>query len=479
MIYKHPTITTDDLPNECLYEIFKYLNLRDVISCRTVSKRFKSISDLIKFKQLIVCDIIGELKNMWFQDKSRPINYMNAINFQTFQRVQTFRSSFNLKHTLERLHIRKYDGKSFELPNLAGFNNLQELDIDSRISNVHLTLELPKLRMFRLTRMHRELDQYLHLKTPTKLEILNSECLRQLEIDHPESIKQLKTYWVVEEELTQLAAMKNLEYLQIRGLSMKIIQLKDILSVFKNLKYLQFDNFYDVYNVYLKDYLKNVLVQKDALKRPNFKLYLEGVELIDSRMVDEYYSSETIPDFQMQNINLLNGDLSSIKLINFQSIFNSTVVDNRISTNYASRLYNIRQLDANGKVNVEHLIWLLKKLDYLEVLLLFKTELSQTFFDHTFPDICPNLIRLRMIGHLNLIKQINFLEKFGLLLYFYLDDETVYCFVARDHPDHKFGIKLGISGEEEEPVCRDLNELFAHYSRLKADEMTLVSRKNL
>ena len=467
MIYKHPTITTDDLPNECLYEIFKYLNLQDVINCRTVSKRFKSISDIIKFRQLIVCDIIGELKSMWFADKSRPINYMNAINFQTF------RSSFNLKDSLERLHIRRYGHNYFKLSNLAGFNNLQELDIDCQIHNVHLTLELPKLRMLRLTKIYDEFD--LHLKAPTKLEILDSEYLHQLEIDHPESIKQLRICRIDEEELPQLAAMKNLEYLQIREVSIKIIQLEDILSVFKNLKHLQFDNSH-VSNVYMRDYLKNVLV--DALQRPNFKLYLEGVELVDSRKVDEYYSSETIQDFLMQNINLLNGDLSNIDRIYFNSLFNSTV-NNRILTNYVSKLCNIREVKANGKVNVEYLIWLLKKLDHLEELGLDQTELSQTFFDHTLPDICPNLVRLSIRSRSNLIKQINFLEKFGLLLYFYLSDEIVYCSVERNHPDHKFNIKLVIYGEARKPAIFDLNELFVRYSRLRADKMTPVSRKNL
>ena len=467
MIYKHhPTITTDDLPNECLYEIFKYLNLQDVINCRTVSKRFKSISDLIKFRQLIVSDIIGELKSMWFADKSRPINYMNAINFQIFQ---TFRSSFNLKHTLERLHIRKYADKNFELPNLAGFNNLQELEIDSRINNVHLTLELPKLKMFRLARMHNGF--HLHLKTPTKLEILDFICLTQLEIDHPESIKQLKTFWIDEEELPKLAAMKNLECLHTGEAAFGTDLLRGILSFFKNLKHLQFDLLGDKEEI--SNFFKHVLVQKDALQRPNFKLYLGGVELIDSRKVDEYFLRESVQHFQMQNIDLLNGDLSNIKVIFFDYLFKSTV-DNRISTNYVSKLYNIRQVEADNKVNVEYLIWLLKKSDYLEVLSLFGTELNQTFFDHTLPDICPNLIRLKIGSSLNLVKQINFAEKFGFLLYFSFDDEIGDFTIWRDHPDHKFDTRFylnpNLRGRTKE--CRrnglDLNELFIHYYELRA-----------
>ena len=470
----HPTISTDDLPNECLYKIFNYLNLRDVISCRTVSKRFKSISDLIKFRQLIVCDIIDERKDMWFTDKSRPINYMNAINFQTF------RSSFNLKHSLERLHIRKYGDKDFKLPNLAGFNNLQELEIACALSNGHLILELPKLRMLRLIERYNRLKA--HLKTPTKLEMLECESVSELKIDHPESIKQLRTYRIDEGELHQLAAMENLEFLQICQADFDSVRLRGhlarILSFLENLKHLQFE-IDSGEEAEIRDCLKHVLVKKDALQRPNFKLYLHGVELINGRKIDEYYSSDNIQHFQMKNINLLNGDLSNIKEIYLHPIF---TLHNRITTNLISKLYNLRKviatLSTSDKADVQYLIGLLEKLSNLEELTLFGSKFSQTFF-YTLPGICPKLIQLTISGS---IGQINFVANFEYLLHLQLYDVAGNFSICRDHPDHKFDSCFIFTSKHSKNKAScdrsdlDLNQLFAHYSRLRTDEMELMKR---
>ena len=522
--------TIDDLPDEMFCEIFKYLNPTALLNCRQTNRRWKSISDITRVRQVIISNQIDEFRELWFHNVQRPINYMDAISFHTFRSSARL---FNLKQNLLKLHIGYAFGAShfsrsldFDYSILNDFVNLQELDLLlQRSQKVDQMLDLPNLKRFRLQFLQISASLHrVHLIAP-KLVLLNCN-LSMIIIQYPTSIKQCWTDGIRHSGFNyyfQLNAMENLECLRFSDPFVDYANLEGVLSDFPKLKELHLNlssgMTYSNREV-MKDDLLNILREKLVLERDEFKLWLLGVELTNEEMIElfflnklgegklDYLSSEVDLAFQTEHYVHLNGDLSAYQKANYNRLID--LVGGQIPADYLSKFAYIRYVQVNDQVtNPQHLTWFLGRLNYLKSLNLTNTSLSQPFYDD-LPAVC-NLSDV-FISESNpeLSIDFNFILKFKLLEHFHTnrsyeqlfdlaissfnnlkhlklfefnnDQDQVY--ISRNYESRKFYFNYKLNACEFKRLNLvnfrktklDLDELITFYNQLKDDEF---SPKNL
>ena len=384
--------TIDDLPNEILYELLKYLNLPDLINCRLTNKRWKSISDITKVRQLIISDRIDEFKDLWFDNSKRPINYKDAVSFDTFR---SYIRLFNLKQNLLELHVNyviysKMMGKwilEFDLSIFNGFVHLRELDL--RFENIPVneqtSLNLPNLIRFKLE-LIKMCKSSVDLIAP-KLEHLYCD-LNVIDVRHPESIRRFTSIRICDDssfDFHKITKMKNLEFLLIDSSFHRYRSFKD-LSNLPNLKELHLDLFdlsIDYHREDIKDDLLYFLRQKLIFGRDELTIWLLGVELTNEEMLEQYFSNSEMDhvNFQIKHYgDLFNNNVSDFYDAHYNKLIG--LFGGQIPVDYISKFSCIRSVYVKDQVtNQQHLIWFLSGLNYLQELCLNNTSFNQSFYD--------------------------------------------------------------------------------------------------
>lgn len=266
--------------------IFEMLNLKDLARLRCTSKRFRSICEIVRVRELLICDEIDkshETPSFWFQS-NRAIHIEDAIRFDTFAREfdPFYSDKLRLQTNLKRLHFG-YDCEylNFDFRLLDLFVGLEQLEIRRPILGCQ-KLSCPNLRTLLVSSIDSWIYFGLRVACP-KLEALRAEDLQIVQVELKQSIRHLEICY---EEVEELAGFKWLQCLVIDYPLLELFGDEEALHLdLSNFVALQklnicigpcsFDDRYQQFGVALKSILK----QKETLRRADLKICLDGIEL--------------------------------------------------------------------------------------------------------------------------------------------------------------------------------------------------------
>ena len=249
---------------------------------------------------------------------------------------------------------------------------LEQLEIECD-SFYNLTLTLPNLKTFKI--VAREfLYQRFKVKTP-KLEALDCDDISVIELDQPETIKHLRTK-VYDSELEKLI---NLEVLECGGI--ESIN-KEILSILSNLKVLLlYERDFDYFGIEPpRNLVRNmsfIMKQKLVLRRTELKVYFQGVQLTGNNL-DDIDLGISNTQFQVENYDNLYSSLYFIDYVNYSDL---TRLMKPIPNDYFNKFFQILSVEVTTKVNKDHFIWFMSKLNFVQSLFLKNASLDQSMID--------------------------------------------------------------------------------------------------
>lgn len=369
------------LPLEMYLEIFSLLNLKDVLTCKLVSKRWYQIVNYLKVNRLVVSARLN----------GYPYPYPNEVQ------PALFSAQFD-KRILERLKYLKiaFDDKlcKFELTKLSRFQQLIELEIDCSPTGSH-TLSLPSLRRFALVQYNYFAS--LSIEAPRLTSLCYHGPAHLLDLKHSESVTSLCAHFYG----SALEPFQNVEYLE--GSSAGIL-ITDTLSILPKLKRLAFANrFESIYESFefgienydqIKSLLGRLLRQRRALGKHQLKIFFVGLELVDGKAIDEYGFEMNEEQFYLKNYPLLAENCNFIFKVNYTNL----MAAGRLPTNYFAKFANLQSVETSGRIaDPDHFFWFLKQINrQLAVLSLKNSGLDQAGFFDQLPAICGSLTNLQI-----------------------------------------------------------------------------------
>lgn len=195
-----------------------------------------------------------------------------------------------------------------------------------------------------------------------------------IQISDPNTIDHLEVFFCSE----TAHLLKNVQFLKVDSESLPNENF-NILSVYPKLKTLVSDQFdFQRGGDHIASSLRHLVAQK--IKKPELKIYFQSVELIHSGKIEEYESSGSILAFQINNYNLLCGNISRVDPLDYSELMR--LVEGALPDDFYKKYFNIESVRVSGEVkSQDHLVRFLKNFNYLNILDLENTVLDQTFFD--------------------------------------------------------------------------------------------------
>ncbi|KAG4065338.1 hypothetical protein HA402_012780 [Bradysia odoriphaga] len=332
------------------------------------------ICDEVPITELIIWNIsssYGSRKDYW-QFTNEPFSYTNLIDFNYENKtghLWTFRLA-----KLKRLY---YHGG---VENPCFWNRLNDLS-----QLVHLRLEMNEfyfnaLRIIQLDLPNLERleigegysDQCeLHLNTP-KLSMLKCYEFEAIRIADPTTIEHLELVRY-SEAADQLV---NLQYLKVNW---KAIRHRKIWSIFGKLQTLVCNSFdYDDPD----DFDSSMQAVRDLflIKEPHQKIYFQSVELVYRNTINEYETSKNILAFQISNYGSLCANISHHGPLDYNELMRLT--NGNLPVDFFQKYFNVRSVKVVGEVtNPDHLLWFLKRFEYLNRLEIDSSSISQEVYN--------------------------------------------------------------------------------------------------
>lgn len=420
----------DLLPIEIVCLIIKKLDLNDILSCRLVNKKWSQIvNEHIKISSLAIKD-----KECQFEEERYLLDrefFKNSYQFNT-RNEEFFQSAFimtvlkNLKHLYIQLPSI-YNESDFNLAkNLNNFTKLESLKIDQLTTSAQsATIKLPNLKTL-------SIDLYdgptLKLDLPKLEKLVNNCFLKKFEFKNYDTITELTT------ELYEdcLPKYKNLEKFYCEFLTndedYELNNLpKDILSLLPKLKELHCSR------LVKKNVIAGVLSSKNKLRRQNFKLFFNGLEIECLNQLETYttyfeegyeFLSDAKENFEilLDNFSKLSNFNQYVSDVNYTSICKK--FKNGINSEFFKKFVSIRNVVVDKPIeNVNHFVNFLKECKILSSLELNNAALDQSFYDN-LAIYCPSVSHLKIRDE----KPINsdFLLKFNKMFSFSINQNATF-----------------------------------------------------
>lgn len=381
-----------------IHHIFRRIGIDDLINCRLVCKKFKFVVEQKKVDELILTNE----KHDWFYSKKT----VNPYCVVPFGKVLFAGWIFKFEQNLKRLRI-EFKGANFALYFINSLLRLEELDIWFHLNHGLFTFVLPNLLVLRVLEASGD-DLYLPMtlafKTP-KLEAIQCADLACLQIEDPLTVRYYQGQ-IYDEEIEKF---KNLEYLCLDNAD--YID-RNVLTTFSSLKELRLywsclgydwncEDDADAMNV-----VADILKQKLVLRRIDFRLYLQGVEIRDKNLfIDNTYLNDQ--DFQLQNYALFDQACTFCDdpAVDYCALLK---LKSEIPGDFFTKFPHITKVKAKESIaDGDQLIWFLKNVgDQLSSLHLKNTTLSQAFYDQ--------LPQLTNLGTLKISEETEINYKFAL-----------------------------------------------------------------
>ncbi|XP_037052509.1 uncharacterized protein LOC119086039 isoform X2 [Bradysia coprophila] len=230
-------------------------------------------------------------------------------------------------------------------------------------------LNLPNLERLEIGKGMRSKCE-LHLNTP-KLSILKCFEFEAIHLADPTTIQHLELVRYTE-TADQLV---NLEYLKVNW---KTIRHRKVWSVFGELRTLvcnSFDNDPDDFDASMQ-----AVWDLFHQKKPHQKIYFQSVELVYRSTINEYGASRNILAFQISNYGSLCANISHHGPLDYNELMQLT--NGNLPVDFFQKYFNVRSVKVVGEVNKpEHLLWFLKRFEYLNCIEIDSSSVSQQFYN--------------------------------------------------------------------------------------------------
>ena len=410
----------DQLPDLCLRKIFACLRVQDLVKCRAVNGLFKNYAERTQMTEQVVRDDKhfpygwGRFGS-WYQ-RDGKIDFQDAISSKTF--ASSLESSLFRLHQQVKFLMYTRTSQSIDCKILNDLKQLVHLELDS-LDDPENTLALPNLRVLCIANW-----ASIILEAP-KLEVLRCNWMNEIQLKHPETIKQVKCS-KFDKNYEDLLRLSNLEVLQTSlFVATELNEVPDRLSNLPGLKELHLE-----FKLYSYPYcdseeqffssLNKLLHERAASKRDDLKISLEGMLLIDGQLPN--FEIRKAPHFD-RKVDLeewINGEEHRFRLQDYRLLaYADTKVTEldycemaalnfEISSDFFERFPRIRTIIANNTVDREQFEWFLQHATELRVLKLDESTLGQAFFD-CLPEIASRLIHLEVYESFGLITDFRFL----------------------------------------------------------------------
>lgn len=416
------------LPLEMIVQIMDYLNLDELADCRLVCKKFLAASYHVQIEDLMLNKSIYKMRFIWF-NSLKPKRCEDPISLKKYL---TYKTIFNFENNLKRLHLNShnytrkincYENYKFKgdledcnllqrvspsiLPGvLNGLRQLKELKIyslqgksdESRdlLRQTNYEIDLPSLEIFVF---FGELPFIIDLNAPklSTIKVTSSSSMNRLLIRQPETVKNLHT---VNHLRFGLESFKNLERLFFEldteqfprrlfdeadnSKENGVLPIQIVREELINLNFLKgfhlttncdFASLHSTFEE-LKKTLRDIHHQKAAQRGQEFKIYYQGVELVDFNKMDECGRKNTekkILKFQIKNYDLFQQDLWSLGYLDYRHISKLSKFGNKVVRDHFKNCATIQRVGVDRKPDSK-LLNFLNNLNYFEYLGLCITE---------------------------------------------------------------------------------------------------------
>ena len=419
-----PTTSIDDLPPEMISELFKHLDVKDLVACSLVNKRWHWVYAAFKLNRLAAIDYDrnGNVINKWY-DSNRPIQKADRCSSAMFLRWAEKSLLSNLRQLALETH--KFE---FDLNKLNRFQHLVHIEI-SIISSGEMTvnLNLPELKVLAL---HGWDDCHpLVIDCPLLNTLLyDGEGMTLFEVKQPKTIRKLDIGMFG----PHLTPFKNVECLVTKKWA--AISKGTLLSLprLRELRYI--DNIEWVFEEEsehgvgtldrVKLRLSEFLGDLKQLRRRDFRFSFCGFQLtktmldeinfcveVDEEMGDQWVDSQCV---YMVNYHLIEpGALEFVSEVDYSLLL--SCVTGEFPRCFPQKFTGIETVDAKTKVqDPDHFLWFLNSLRSLKSLGLIDTGLNQEFYNQ-LPASARSLTKLYLGGrYCENELNFEFIEKFSL-----------------------------------------------------------------
>ena len=276
----------ESLPDEVIVLILKeYLYPSEVLTCRSVCKRFKFLVDhLINFKELTILSDLPSLPwglRLWRSNAvDRPVKNIIRLH-ELYGKTKFFpdsRFKIPFSASLKVLQV----GVELELSEfmIYALNDLDELEklvlmgLKFSAKFKHPWLSLQMLKMLSIADLSKKNQSKLFVTS--QIETLFCSQLHLIELNRPEYLTRLETWSPL--TTTDLSSFKNLRTLKYVASSESN---RNILESLKHLEeiHLRFQLSNTIFDV-LSGLIDHLMNQKSVLGRPNVRIYLLDISLI-------------------------------------------------------------------------------------------------------------------------------------------------------------------------------------------------------
>ena len=382
--------TINDLPDEFISKLFKYLALSDLGVCSMVSKRWHSIYADFRLDRLLV---IG---NREFETTVLNNPYGGIENRRCIPKIFRRLLDKPLLMNLQDLYLFRYDLEF----GLNGLNRLSQLvNLHIKIDDAYrgsLNLTLPKLKTLKF--------HYGNVRCPVSIDCpelneltYSGELANENipDVKNPETIRKLDTDIFGR----KLSPFKNVDCLMTRKFEAIC---RDTLQSLPNLKELHFVR--DIQYVFtsrfhgeigtldrMKRTLREFLYDASTLSGPEFRFNFAGFPLNIDRLNFDYGmkvegNRESVCNeyIYMKNYQLIDPDttMDFISEINYSDLMKYVVGE--FPNDFSKKFHNIKKVivsDAEFVPDEVHLLRFLSSLRQLKKLELDHSGLSQWFYD--------------------------------------------------------------------------------------------------
>ena len=368
--------TIDDLPAEVICcEILPKLSLNEIISCKSVSKRFYEIVSYFRAKRLLVnykeaSNSIDCHPDLFLFHLNKPI--LLHLQHLKIERYPTYfdLNCVNRLTDLKRLNIQNAShlkGRiNLKLPNLIDFEF---------IYNGGCELVVDAVKLARLA-----YDQDSNAHGP----------LGSFELVHPQTVTTLETCFYGE----QLKPFKNVRHLKssrefkiFNTTLMGLSSLPELVEINYTVSYSHIFSHFGGWDRILP-ILKSFMDERRALKRTDLRVFFGGLELAADKAIDDYGFEQYNEDkeaFYLSNYKHLVG-IQPVHSVNYHHLMNYLASENstslkEIPDDYFIRFKLVDGVEANGRVDQKHFTWFLSCLkSNLRFLNLKNSLLNQSFY---------------------------------------------------------------------------------------------------
>lgn len=359
----------NELPALPFEKILGYLNLKDQIKSRAVSRRWYQTINSFKVKSFCY----SERPKDFIYGKSRLVGGAFAKNFISSTRFEHFFSVFdesifsNLKH-LRLCDIRLNEKNATTFAELNSLGQLEELDIiglrlNYRVSEIKL--KLPKIQSFQVKGVNNALQMTLDAPKLKNVKLVDCSSLKLNFVD-ASSIKKLVT-----DEIRRSSTFNQLNLLYV-------ISGRDIGSDFLK------DSQLEEISIICKTTYIKILEQKQRYGR-DLKIYFRGV--LTSEMGDQIFNftsfEEALP-YMAENQSTLANEIPFFEGFQYSAIKG---VEPELAVKLLIRFIDLHEIVVDESVeNVHAFLNLLKSLDHIATLKFYSLQ-PQDLFDQ-LPEHC-------------------------------------------------------------------------------------------